>query len=45
MPMGFSVFFFFWFSREVLEKSNQAAQKPDFLLKTTNDDLKQKNEN
>jgi len=32
--------FFFWFFGEVSEQSDQVAWKPDFLLKTGNNDPK-----
>jgi len=33
---------FFWFFGKVSEQSDQVAQKPDFLLRTGNNDPKQK---
>jgi len=37
-------FFFFWVYGKVSEHSDQVAQKPDFWLRTTNNELKQKDE-
>jgi len=32
----------FWFFRKVSEQPDKVAQKPDFWLRTSNNDLKQK---
>jgi len=42
---GVLILVFFQFSREVSEQWDQVARKQDFWLRTTSNDLKQKNEN
>jgi len=36
------IFFFFWFFGDVSKQSDQVSRKPDFWLRTGNNDPKQK---